>query len=88
MYPLPGFVFVQKGPGLTGLIITFFLSQGQTLKRVGVWLRGPVFGHGQLYVACSRVSLPRNLKFAVKRELGQEKQTVQNIVFHEVLLPE
>jgi ATP-dependent exoDNAse (exonuclease V) alpha subunit len=42
-------------------------SQGQTMKQVGVWLRGPVFVHGQLYVACSRVSLPSNLKFAVKR---------------------
>ena len=57
------------------------------MKRVGVWLRGPVFGHGQLYVACSRVSLPTNLKFAVKREPNQT-QAVQNIVFHEVLLPE
>ena len=60
----------------------------QTMKQVGVWLRGLVFGHGQLYVACSRVSLPSNLKFAVKREPNQERLAVQNIVFHEVLLPE
>ena len=26
-------------------------SQGQSLKNVGVWLRGQVFSHGQLYVA-------------------------------------
>ena len=37
-------------------------SQGQSLKNVGVWLRGQVFRHGQLYVACSRVSSPNQLR--------------------------
>ena len=27
---------------------------GQTMKYVGLWLRTPIFTHGQLYVACSR----------------------------------
>ena len=32
-----------------------FWMQGQTLKKVGVWLvDGPSFTHGQLYVAVSR----------------------------------
>ena len=30
-------------------------SQGRTLDRVGVYLREPVFGHGQLYVVISKV---------------------------------
>ena len=77
----------RQFPVRPAFALTINKSQGQTMKRVGVWLRGPVFGHGQLYVACSRVSLPNNLKFAVKREPNQE-QAVQNIVFHEVLLPE
>ena len=33
-------------------------SQGDTLKMVGIWLPLPVFGHGQLYVAPSRVGAP------------------------------
>ena len=33
-------------------------SQGDTLKMVGIWLPQPVFGHGQLYVAPSRVGAP------------------------------
>ena len=33
-------------------------SQGQTLKMVEVWLRTPIFSHGQLYVTYSKVSHP------------------------------
>ena len=62
-------------------------SQGQSLSNVGVWLRGQVFGHGQLYVASSRVSKPSQLKFAVMRDPGLNNIMVaRNIVFNEVLL--
>jgi len=43
--------------------ITINKSQGQSLKVAGVDLRKPCFAHGQLYVACSRVSRNRNLHF-------------------------
>ena len=62
-------------------------AQGQSLKSVGVWLRGQVFTHGQLYVACSRVSSPDHLKFAIMPESKQEPIAAKNIVFREVLLP-
>lgn len=41
--------------------ITVNKSQGQTLKIVGLHLETPCFSHGQLYVACSRVSSGRHL---------------------------
>ena len=62
-----------------------FLS-GQTMKYVGIWLRTPIFTHGQLYVACSRVGKPEHLKFAVmKNTTDGLAEKVQNVVFREVL---
>ena len=68
--------------------MTINKSQGQTLKFAGVWLRGEVFTHGQLYVACSRVSSPGNLRFALMRDPLKLQCTAENIVYHEVLLSE
>ena len=61
-------------------------SQGQTLSQVGVWIPSPVFNHGQLYVACSRVGKPTALNIAIKPEPGQPVDQTDNIIFKEVLL--
>ena len=61
-------------------------SQGQTLKHVGIWLRSPVFSHGQFYVACSRVGNPLSLKIAIKKQSEQQDLQTDNVVFKEVLL--
>jgi ATP-dependent exoDNAse (exonuclease V) alpha subunit len=46
--------------------MTINKSQGQTMKRVGIYLPRPrVFGHGQLYVAVFRVSSRDGLKLLV-----------------------
>ena len=53
---------------------------------MGVWLAEPVFSHGQLNVAASRVGSRDKIKFAIKPvEEGWDNFT-NNVVFREVLL--
>ena len=58
-------------------------SQGQSMKKVGVYLSTPFFTHGQLYVACSRVTSPEGLKICID-EFENETNT-ENIVFKDML---
>ena len=70
--------------------LLIYCFSGQTLKYVGVWNRSPIFTHGQLYVAVSRVGSPDKIKFAVKEDSDGKPKAVDNIViivFREVLLP-
>ena len=78
----------RQFPVRPAFAITINKSQGQTLKFAGVWLRGEVFTHGQLYVACSRVSSPDHLRFALMRDPNKLHCTALNIVYKEVLLNE
>eukprot|EP01084_Bolivina_argentea_P130136 229760_1 len=41
-------------------------SQGQTLKRLSLYLPNPVFAHGQLYTSLSRVKHPNNLNILIE----------------------
>jgi ATP-dependent DNA helicase PIF1 len=65
--------------------MTINKSQGQTLSNVGVYPRKPVFTHGQLYVAVSRVKDRQGLKILIGNEDGTCGNKTTNIVYKEIL---
>ena len=59
-------------------------AQGQTLKKVGLYLKSDFFSHGQLYVAMSRVGNSGYIKIhANPRASGNT--LINNVVYPEVL---
>jgi ATP-dependent exoDNAse (exonuclease V) alpha subunit len=64
--------------------MTINKSQGQTLTNVGIYLKKPVFAHGQLYVAISRVTSKSGLKILIENEDGTCGNQTRNIVYREI----
>jgi ATP-dependent DNA helicase PIF1 len=79
------FKFSRKQFPLTlCLAMTINKSQGQSLSKVGIYLPKPVFTHGQLYVALSRVKSRKGLKLLILDEEGAVSTTTINVVYREV----
>nr|XP_027108912.1 uncharacterized protein LOC113728748 [Coffea arabica] len=67
--------------------MTINKAQGQTLDFVGLYLKEPVFGHGQLYVALSRAKTVNDVRVLVRPSPDEQTDTVstRNIVYNEVI---
>ncbi|GJS99239.1 ATP-dependent DNA helicase PIF1-like protein [Tanacetum coccineum] len=64
--------------------MTINKSQGQSLNYVSLYLPNPLFSHGKLYVALSRVTNPDGLKILMKEDEDKElKHCTRNIVYKE-----
>ncbi|KAL5158793.1 hypothetical protein HKD37_15G043187 [Glycine soja] len=62
------------------------LLKGQSLHHIGLYLPHPVFSHGQLYVALSRVKSKDGLHILIHDNEGNPKHITTNVVYDENLL--
>ena len=75
----------RQFPVMLSFAMTINKSQGQSLLRVGLYLSKPVFTHGQLYVALSRVRTMDGLKIVIgSDDQSLDSNVTTNVVYHEV----
>jgi ATP-dependent DNA helicase PIF1 len=72
----------RQFPVRPSFAMTINKAQGQTLNFVGLYLPQPVFSHGQLYVALSRVKNKDCVKVLIQNE--QTPNATKNIVYTEI----
>ena len=93
---LPFILSRRQFPVRLAWAMTINKAQGQSLDRAGIALPEPVFAHGQLYVALSRVGAFQKVKVLVAEGVGQGHYSghtsipdgtyTRNIVWPEALL--
>lgn len=65
--------------------LTINKAQGQTIPKLGLYLPEPVFTHGQLYVALSRVRSHRDIKIVAEDgRIADQGYYTANIVYREI----
>ena len=74
----------RQFPISVSFAMTINKSQGQSLNRVGLFLPQPVFTHGQLYVAISRVTNRNGFKILIVNDKNRTQFLAKNIVYKEI----
>ncbi|XP_056864018.1 uncharacterized protein LOC130511164 [Raphanus sativus] len=74
----------RQFPVTLAFAMTINKSQGQTLESVGLFLPRPVFSHGQLYVALSRVMSRSGLKILITGKERKPETKTLNVVYKQV----
>jgi ATP-dependent DNA helicase PIF1 len=83
---LPFTLYRRQFPLKLAFAMTVNKSQGQTLQNVVLYLPFPVFSHGQLYTAFSRVGDPSCIKVLARGGRRQDGSTyTSNVVHHHVV---
>ncbi|XP_034253656.1 uncharacterized protein LOC117652677 [Thrips palmi] len=95
--PIAGSVQRFQLPITLAFCVTINKSQGQTFDHVGIFLRKPVFSHGQFYVAVGRAKAQKNVRICILKGSSQGPQNLRggngsysdvrtkNIVFRSLL---
>lgn len=74
----------RQFPVIASFAMTINKSLGQTLSHVGLYLPRPIFSHGQLYVALSRVRNRNGIKILIKSSSGEVSNKTKNVLYKEV----
>jgi ATP-dependent DNA helicase PIF1 len=89
-----GFTLIRKQfPIRLCFGMTIHKSQGQSLDKVGLYITEPIFGHGILYTAMSRVIDPSKLKILIPPNAsrhgkidGHTGTYISNVVYREAFM--
>ena len=87
-FELPFTLCRRQFPLRVSFAMTINKSQGQTFEKIGLFLPRPVFSHGQLYVAFSRVRSLSGLKVQIHEYDSQGKGQDGFFYTHNVVYPE
>ncbi|XP_028753423.1 uncharacterized protein LOC114713014, partial [Neltuma alba] len=81
---LPFTMVRRQFPLIISFAMTINKSQGQSMTNVGLYLPRPVFSHGQLYVAMSRVRRIDGLKVLIVDSNNKSTNITTNVVYREI----